>query len=54
MLAADEVIRPLCDRIVANDLESRVLAQARDELRPMLMSGALRVREAEKIAEAVL
>jgi type I restriction enzyme, S subunit len=54
MLAADEVIGPLFDRAIANDLESRSLTQTRDELLPKLMSGAVRVQDAEKIAETVL
>ena len=38
-----EVVAPLIDRIVQNELESRTLAQTRDLLLPRLMSGELRV-----------
>jgi type I restriction enzyme S subunit len=44
--------QPLYDRIVANKAESRTLAATRDLLLPKLMSGEIRVRDAEKAAEA--
>lgn len=40
-----EVVAPLIDRIVRNELESRTLAQTRDLLLPRLMSGELRVAD---------
>lgn len=43
--------QPMFDRIVANVHESRTLAETRDLLLPKLMSGEIRVREGEKIAE---
>lgn len=49
----DDVVRPIYDRIAANDHESRTLAQTRDLLLPKLMSGEIRVKEAEKIIEEV-
>jgi type I restriction enzyme S subunit len=51
MKAADELIRPLFQRSVANSLESRTLAATRDLLLPRLMSGALRVKDAEHAVE---
>jgi type I restriction enzyme S subunit len=52
MKAADRMIAPLFDRQIANDLESRTLAATRDLLLPKLMSGEIRVRDAEKAVEA--
>lgn len=48
MKAADEIIGPLFNRQFANDLESRTIATLRDFLLPKLMSGAVRVKDAEK------
>jgi type I restriction enzyme S subunit len=48
MKAADELIAPLFKRLIANDLESRTLAQTRDLLLPKLMSGEVRLKDAEK------
>ena len=47
-------IEPLFQRIRANGDESRTLAQVRDLLLPKLMSGEIRIQNAEKAAEAVL
>ena len=41
------------DRILANEYESDTLAQTRDLLLPKLMSGEIRLAEAEKTVEAV-
>lgn len=49
MKAADEIIGPLFDRQIANDLEARTLAATRDFLLPKLMSGEVRVKDAEKL-----
>lgn len=49
MKAADEIIGPLFDRQIANDLEARTLAATRDFLLPKLMSGQVRVKDAEKL-----
>jgi type I restriction enzyme S subunit len=38
----------------ANGAQSRLLAELRDTLLPKLLSGEIRVREAEKEAEQVL
>ncbi|MBB4267972.1 type I restriction enzyme S subunit [Roseospira visakhapatnamensis] len=53
MAAFEGIARPLYDRIVANTRESRTLAQTRDLLLPKLMSGEIRLRDAEKQVEAV-
>ncbi len=45
---------PLIDRCEANKRESKTLALARDLLLPKLISGEVQVRDAEKMAEAVL
>jgi type I restriction enzyme S subunit len=52
MEAADGLIAPLFNRQIANDLESRTLAITRDLLLPKLMSGEIRLRDAEKAVEA--
>jgi type I restriction enzyme S subunit len=49
-----ELIEPLFARIFANAEESRTLAQTRDLLLPKLMSGEIRVREAERAVAEVL
>lgn len=46
--AFDEVAMPLFERIVANEKESRTLAATRDFLLPKLMTGEVRVKDAEK------
>jgi len=51
MKAADELIAPLFQRSFANSLESRTLAATRDLLLPRLMSGELRVHDAERLME---
>ncbi len=43
----DECMEPLIERIIANNIESRNLAELRDTLLPRLISGELRVKEAE-------
>ena len=49
--AFSETVKLLFKRLRVNTEESRTLAQTRDLLLPKLMSGELRVREAEKIVE---
>ena len=51
--AADELIAPLFNRQIANNLESRTLAATRDFLLPKLMSGEVRIKDAEKLAEPI-
>lgn len=43
----EQVVRPMFDRIELNARQSRTLASLRDLLLPKLMSGAIRVRDAE-------
>jgi type I restriction enzyme S subunit len=52
--AFDEIAQPLYKQIVANEQESRALAQTRDLLLPKLMSGEIRLREVEKIVANTL
>ena len=47
----DQLARPLYDRIIANERESRTLAALRDTLLPKLISGELRVQAAERLIE---
>jgi type I restriction enzyme S subunit len=51
--AFGDLIGPIFDRIKATGEESDTLAQTRDLLLPKLMSGEIRLHEAERIAEAV-
>ena len=46
--AFTEMVRPEVDRIIAATHESRTLAALRDTLLPKLISGALRVKDAER------
>ena len=50
----DAVLQPLAARQIACDLESRTLAALRDTLLPKLISGEIRVPEAEATVEAAL
>ncbi|MDZ4138683.1 MAG: restriction endonuclease subunit S [Erythrobacter sp.] len=52
--AFDAIAKPLYERIARNERESRTLAQTRDLLLPRLMSGELRVAQAERIVEEAL
>ncbi|MDE8345815.1 MAG: restriction endonuclease subunit S [Acidocella sp.] len=47
--SASAVIDPLFDKILRNNAETSQLAQTRDYLLPKLMSGEIRIREAEKL-----
>lgn len=52
--AFDQLVQPWCQRIVANVREAQTLAALRDALLPRLMSGEIRVRDAERqLVEAV-
>jgi len=53
LAAYEELVRPLYGRIVSNTKKSASLAQTRDLLLPKLMSGEIRLREAEQAVEAV-
>lgn len=48
---ADCVLSPLIDRIISARLESRTLARIRDLLLPKLISGDIRVTDAERLVE---
>jgi type I restriction enzyme, S subunit len=48
----DNVARPLFDRIADNEKEIQTLAETRDLLLPKLMSGEIRISDAEKMIEA--
>jgi type I restriction enzyme S subunit len=51
--AFEETVTPLYDRVLINCEESRTLAALRDALLPKLISGELRMRDAERVvAEA--
>ena len=54
LFAFDQMVRPLFTRIAHNEDESRTLAATRDLLLPKLMSGEIRVRDAEKMVEPAL
>ncbi len=44
-----EVMKPITQKTIQNDLENRTLAATRDLLLPNLMSGEIRLREAEAV-----
>ena len=46
----DKIMEPLIDAIISRSLENRKLAVLRDTLLPKLISGELRVKDAERIA----
>jgi type I restriction enzyme S subunit len=50
LVHADQVLGPMMDALVTRALESRTLATLRDTLLPRLISGQLRVADAERIA----
>jgi type I restriction enzyme S subunit len=52
VLAYEARVSPLDDRIEVSEIESRTLAALRDTLLPKLISGELRVKEAERFVEA--
>lgn len=51
--ALGDLTEPMIARVIANAHEARTLAQTRDLLLPKLMSGEIRLRDAEKAVEAV-
>jgi type I restriction enzyme, S subunit len=51
--AYDDIAGPIYQWIMQNQLESRTLVASRDLLLPKLMSGEIRVKDAEKLLEAV-
>jgi type I restriction enzyme, S subunit len=54
MQGFENAVRPFFGKIVSNIHETRTLAITRDLLLPKLMSGEIRVKDAEKAMEAVL
>ena len=52
--AFNAIVKPLYDRITTNAEQVETLSQLRDTLLPRLISGKLRLPEAEKLVEAVL
>jgi hypothetical protein len=50
-VAFNRIGRPAYKRIVASKLQSRCLSALRDALLPRLLSGEMRVSEAERLAE---
>ena len=54
MAMAHMVIHPMFDKPIASDLKSRSLTTLRDTLLPELLSGELRVRDAERHVETAL
>ena len=54
LAALDPTMTALLDHSINNDLESRTLASIRDALLPKLVSGGIRVPQAEKVVTAVL
>ncbi len=52
--AFDDVVSPLFSKVATNAREAETLAATRDLLLPKLMSGEIRIKEAERIAEAAL
>ena len=54
MDAFGDMATTLLDQVTANRRETRVLAATRDLLLPKLMSGEIRVKDAEKIAGVAL
>lgn len=49
----DSIIAPILDQVVQRRIESRTIATLRDALLPQLISGKLRVKDVERVAEAV-
>ena len=47
----DQIVQPFTDRILSNRREARTLSQTRDLLLPNLMSGEIRLSQAEKLQE---
>lgn len=47
----DALVQPIIERIVASIHESRTLAALRDALLPKLISGEIRVKDAERFLQ---
>jgi type I restriction enzyme, S subunit len=53
MSAASKIMEPIVESLWRREVQSRTLAAIRDALLPKLISGELRVREAERLIEKV-
>jgi type I restriction enzyme S subunit len=51
--AFERLVTPTFERILAASEESRTLAALRDTLLPKLLSGELRVKDAERLLEGI-
>lgn len=51
--AANQVLGPIIEMIIANSLEAKTLAELRDTLLPRLISGKLKLPELQEVAEAL-
>jgi len=49
LAAADRIFSPMTDQIVQRRIEALTLAKTRDLLLPKLISGELRVKDAERV-----
>lgn len=47
----DQIMSPMLDRLISNNVENRTLMAIRDLLLPKLLSGEIRVKDAEKFVE---
>jgi type I restriction enzyme, S subunit len=54
MVSFDRITAHLFDKILSNDKENQLLAELRDTLLPKLMSGEIRVADAEREVEAAV
>ncbi len=54
MSRLDSLMSPVFNRIVATEIESRTLTTLRDTLLPKLISGEIRIKDAEKLASSAL
>jgi type I restriction enzyme, S subunit len=50
----ESLLEPLFDKVASHGAESRTLAERCDRLLPKLMSGEIRVKEADRIIEKVM
>lgn len=50
----NEIVEPLFDKLELNAMQSKTVSELRDTLLPRLISGKLRVPEADKLVEAAL
>jgi type I restriction enzyme, S subunit len=54
IVSFDKIVGPLFDKILSNDEENQTLTELRDTLLPKLMSGEIRVTDAEREVEAAV